>query len=261
MTSAINFPDDPYVGQVHTVGSISWSWTGIAWETVGYDYAIGDQGPTGPTGPQGDLGSSGPTGPQGADSTVEGPTGPQGATGPAGATGNDGPTGPQGEAGPTGPQGSQGDLGPTGPQGDLGPTGPQGEIGVQGPTGPNGDTGPTGPNGDTGPTGPQGDTGPTGAGVPVGGTTGQILAKVDGTDYNTQWVTNSGGGGASSVDQLTDVQLTDLADNQVLLYNSTNSKWENVDTDVLTGTNYDVLDGGTAGSNYLVTVNGGGANG
>lgn len=216
--AAINFPDSPSVNQIHTVGSISWKWTGIAWETVGYDYAQGDPGPTGPTGPQGDLGPTGPTGPAGADSTVVGPTGPQGATGPAGANGA---TGPAGSAGPTGPAGS------AGADGSTGPTGPAGSAGQ---------------------------------GVPVGGTAGQILAKVDGTDYNTEWITNTGGG-ASSVAELTDVLLTDLADNQVLLYNSTNSKWENVDTDVLTGTNYDVLDGGTAGSTYLVTVNGGGANG
>lgn len=66
---------------------------------------------------------------------------------------------------------------------------------------------------------------------------------------------------ASAVSELTDVQLTDLADNQVLLYDTAVSKWINVDTDVLTGTNYDVLDGGNASSTYLVTVNGGGANG
>jgi len=30
--------------------------------------------------------------------------------------------------------------------------------------------------------------GPVGAGVPVGGTTGQVLAKINSTDYNTQWV-------------------------------------------------------------------------
>ena len=29
--------------------------------------------------------------------------------------------------------------------------------------------------------------------LPTGGTTGQVLAKVDGTDFNTQWVTPSGG--------------------------------------------------------------------
>lgn len=39
--------------------------------------------------------------------------------------------------------------------------------------------------------GPQG---PAGPGVPVGGTAGQVLSKIDGTDYNTQWVTASGGG-------------------------------------------------------------------
>jgi len=36
---------------------------------------------------------------------------------------------------------------------------------------------------------PSGLTGATGAGVPVGGTDGQILAKIDAVDYNTQWVT------------------------------------------------------------------------
>ena len=128
-------------------------------------------------------------------------------------------------------------------------------VGVTGPTGPTGATGPTGP------TGAAGSTGNDGVGVPAGGTVGQILAKIDDNDYNTEWVDNTGGVGASSIAELTDVVLTDLADNQVLLYNSSNSKWENVDTDVLTGTNYDVLDGGNATSTYLVTVNGGGANG
>ena len=37
--------------------------------------------------------------------------------------------------------------------------------------------------------GPQGATGATGAGVPVGGTAGQVLAKVDSDNYDTQWVT------------------------------------------------------------------------
>jgi len=31
--------------------------------------------------------------------------------------------------------------------------------------------------------------------VPAGGTTGQVLSKVDGTNYNTQWATVSGGAG------------------------------------------------------------------
>lgn len=42
-------------------------------------------------------------------------------------------------------------------------------------------------------TGPQG---PTGQGVPTGGTTGQVLAKTSNTNYDTQWVTVSTGGGS-----------------------------------------------------------------
>jgi hypothetical protein len=34
-----------------------------------------------------------------------------------------------------------------------------------------------------------GPTGPAGPGVPTGGTTGQVLNKINGTDYNTQWST------------------------------------------------------------------------
>ena len=36
--------------------------------------------------------------------------------------------------------------------------------------------------------GPQGDKGDTGQGIPAGGLAGQVLSKIDGTDYNTQWV-------------------------------------------------------------------------
>lgn len=59
-----------------------------------------------------------------------------------------------------------------------------------------GPAGPMGPQGLTGPQGPAGTPGANGQGVPVGGTTGQVLAKVDATDYNTQWVTPSAGGSA-----------------------------------------------------------------
>ena len=45
--------------------------------------------------------------------------------------------------------------------------------------------------------GQQGTPGTNGQGVPTGGTAGQVLTKVDGTDYNTQWSTPSGGGGGS----------------------------------------------------------------
>jgi len=47
-----------------------------------------------------------------------------------------------------------------------------------------GPQGPVGPTGATGATGPQG---VPGQGVPTGGTAGQILYKIDGTNYNTGW--------------------------------------------------------------------------
>lgn len=46
--------------------------------------------------------------------------------------------------------------------------------------------------GSTGATGATGAPGADGAGVPAGGTAGQRLAKIDGTDYNTEWVNASG---------------------------------------------------------------------
>ena len=52
------------------------------------------------------------------------------------------------------------------------------EKGVQGSQGARGSQG---EKGDTG------DKGDTGEGVPSGGTSGQILTKVDDTDYNTEW--------------------------------------------------------------------------
>lgn len=63
-------------------------------------------------------------------------------------------------------------------------------LAEKGDTGAAGATGPQGPTGATGATGPTGPAGPTGPGVPVGGTDGQILAKIDGTNYNTEWIDN-----------------------------------------------------------------------
>lgn len=140
-----------------------------------------------PRGLPGAQGETGPTGPQG----------PQGEPGPAGA---DGATGPPGETGPAGPQGEQG---PTGPAGDTGPQGPQGETG---PQGPQGETGPQGPQGETGPQGPAGADGQDGApgeGVPTGGAAGQVLAKASATNFDTEWVDPSGGGGSQTIQTTT----------------------------------------------------------
>ena len=81
-----------------------------------------------------------------------------------------------------GAQGPAGPVGPVGPKGDTGATGPQGPKGDTGQQGPKGDTGATGA---TGPQGPKGDTGPAGAGVPDGGTAGQLLSK---TESGTEWI-------------------------------------------------------------------------
>lgn len=103
---------------------------------------------------------------------------------------------------------------------------------------------------------------PGGTSFPPAGTVGDLFYRTDLQSlYAYNGTTWEAGDAVTSIANLTDVQLTNLANNQVLIYNSAQTKWVNVDTDVLTGTNYDVLDGGSAGSMYLVTVNGGNANG
>lgn len=78
-------------------------------------------------------------------------------------------------------------------QGPEGPVGPQGPQGIQGLTGNTGPQGPQGIQGVQGNTGPQGNPGADGQGVPIGGTTGQVLSKVSAGNFDTQWSTPSGG--------------------------------------------------------------------
>lgn len=147
---------------------------------------------------------------------------PGSATGPAGPMGPQGPRGEQGLQGEPG-IGLQGPEGPIGPQGE---TGPQGEIGFPGflydprrvfenqytigeivyyagqywQCQNNNDaivpgTDPAywlpyslvGPQGEPGVPGADGQNG---IGIPTGGAPGDILAKIDGTDYNTEWIPN-----------------------------------------------------------------------
>lgn len=90
--------------------------------------------------------------------------------------------------GPTGSQGPQGIQGPAGANGLDGAQGPQGPQGIQGLPGASGAQGPQGIQGIQGP------QGPAGQGVPVGGTTGQVLTKTSAADYAAAWQTPSGGG-------------------------------------------------------------------
>lgn len=151
----------------------------------------GPEGPPGPIGPQGPKGDTGPAGPQG----LKGDTGPAGADGTSVAL-----KGSVASIGDLPAGAAQGDLYVVAASGDgyvwsgtawanVGPIrGPKGDKGDQGNTGPIGPQGLKGDTGSNGPTGPTGPTGPVGPGVAVGGTTGQMLVKVSGTDYATQWV-------------------------------------------------------------------------
>jgi microcystin-dependent protein len=181
---------------------------------------------TGQVGPQGPTGA---TGPAGQDSTVPGPQGPPGADGFIGADGAPGAQGPEGPPGPEGPEGPAGTFGvldeapvdpnegdvwfntsdgrfyvyyddfwvealsnEAGPQGPEGPQGPAGADGSDGATGPEGPQGPAGADSTVpGPQGDPGEQGDPGPGIAAGGTEGQVLLKVDGTDYNTTWADNS----------------------------------------------------------------------
>ena len=203
--------------------------------------ATGAQGNTGAQGEQGIQGNVGPTGPQGnvgaqGEQGIQGNTGAQGIQGNVGPTGNTGATGATGIGfvdaqlstdtliltysnaatisvgnvrGAQGPQGIQGNTGATGPQGNVGA---QGEQGIQGNVGATGNVGPTGAQGNVGAQGEQGiqgnvgATGNVGAGVVAGGTAGQVLAKINSTDYNTEWITPSAGGNSTPGGSTTFIQ-------------------------------------------------------
>lgn len=68
-------------------------------------------------------------------------------------------------------------------------------LSITGDAGAAGAAGATGATGATGAAGSNGTNGTNGAGVPTGGTTAQVLSKIDGTNYNTEWVDQTGGGG------------------------------------------------------------------
>ena len=125
-----------------------------------------------------------------------GPAGPQGIPGTNGTNGSNGKTILNGTSDPSNlSTGADGDFyintstllffGPK--AGGVWPAGISlaGADGAAGPAGATGPTGLQGAKGDTGDTGPSGAAGP---GVPTGGTTGQVLAKIDSTDYNDHWI-------------------------------------------------------------------------
>lgn len=191
-------------GDAYLIDGHAWVWNGTAFIDGG-DL----QGPQGPQGPAGAMGLTGIQGPQGDTGIAPNIKGELNDTTDLPTSGNtagdayfidghiwvyiDNAFEDMGDLhGPAGPQGIQGI------QGNPGPQGIPGNDGAQGPKGEKGDQGDPGA---TGATGPKGDKGDPGDGVPVGGSTGQILAKNSGADGDTVWIdAPSGGGSVTSTD-------------------------------------------------------------
>lgn len=189
---------------------IQWRYKGFAkWNDL---ISITDlQGEPGKPGKNGQPGTSGTQG-------IQGPKGDKGDTGPRGLQGEKGTPGLDGSDGKDGKDGREIELRVSdshiqwryvgdpawknliklselkGPKGDPGKPGEKGERGPRGLPGREGSAGERGPRGPMGYTGP---AGPAGVGVPEGGTTGQVLAKTSDTDFATDWVDQTGGGGSS----------------------------------------------------------------
>ena len=190
---AVNFPDTPNVGQVHSEGGANWRWSGYAWRRIPDPGAKGEPGAKGDQGDKGDVGLTGPQGDKGdkgAPSTVAGAKGDKGDKGVDGSIGSDGDKGDKGIKGEPstvkgnkGDQGDQGEKGidgaaaAKGQKGEDGDKGQKGEIGtvgdkgikgepstVKGDKGDKGSQGGTGGTGNKGDKGDQGDKGSTGVG-------------------------------------------------------------------------------------------------
>ena len=153
--------------------------------------------------------------------------------------GSQGPQGPPGPQGPQGIPGTNGSQGPQGVKGDTGDAGPQGIQGIQGPQGIQGNQGPPGNDGADGAQGIQGiqgipgNTGSAGPGVVTGGTTGQVLSKVNATDLNTQCTTPTAAGvGLGNVDNTSDANKPVSTAQQTALNLKANSTHTHAQADV-----------------------------
>ena len=86
---AIDFPNSPNVGDVHSDGGANWRWTGYAWRRIPDPGAKGEPGNKGVKGEIGETGSEGDKGDKG--DAIKGDKG-DAIKGDKGAPGNDAPT-------------------------------------------------------------------------------------------------------------------------------------------------------------------------
>ena len=90
---AIDFPNSPNTGDVHSDGGASWRWTGYAWRRIPDPGAKGEPGEKGQKGEIGSTGSQGDKGAKGEPSTVKGQKGEVGSKGDKGELGQKGDDG------------------------------------------------------------------------------------------------------------------------------------------------------------------------
>ena len=90
---AIDFPNSPNTGDVHSEGGASWRWTGYAWRRIPDPGAKGEPGEKGQKGEIGSTGSQGDKGAKGEPSTVKGQKGEVGSKGDKGELGQKGDDG------------------------------------------------------------------------------------------------------------------------------------------------------------------------
>ena len=93
---AIDFPNSPNTGDVHSEGGASWRWTGYAWRRIPDPGAKGEPGEKGQKGEIGSTGSQGDKGAKGEPSTVKGQKGEVGSKGDKGELGQKGQKGDDG---------------------------------------------------------------------------------------------------------------------------------------------------------------------
>ena len=110
-----------------------------------------------------------------------------------------------------------------------------------------------------GETGATGQTGPAGQGVPTGGTAGQVLAKRSGTNYDTEWVNQSGGADPATVAPLMDgtaaVGTSTKYARQDHVHPTDTSRQETL----VSGTNIKTINNNSLLGSGDITISGGGA--